>query len=43
MSSSVSRRTSYVVVGKNPGSKLDKARRYGVKTINEEEFIRLIS
>ncbi|MCD6574662.1 NAD-dependent DNA ligase LigA [Candidatus Aerophobetes bacterium] len=43
VSSSVSRRTSYVVVGKNPGSKLDKARRYGVKTINEEEFIRLIS
>jgi len=43
VSSSVSRRTSYVVVGRNPGSKLDKARRYGVKTINEEEFIRLIS
>lgn len=42
-SSSVSRSTGYVVVGENPGSKLDRATRYGVKTINEEEFIKLIS
>jgi len=43
VASSVSRKTDYVVVGENPGSKLDKARRYGIKTINEEEFIKLIS
>lgn len=39
---SVSKKTSYVVVGKNPGSKYDKAKKLGVKTINEEEFIKLI-
>ena len=43
VSSSVSRKTSYVVVGKNPGSKLEKARKYEVKTISEEEFLKLIS
>ncbi len=41
--SNVSKRTDYVVVGKNPGSKLERARKYGVKTINEKEFIKLIS
>jgi DNA ligase (NAD+) len=42
ISSSVSRSTNYVVVGKNPGSKYDKARKLGVKIINEKEFIGLI-
>jgi DNA ligase (NAD+) len=41
-SSSVSRKTSYVVVGENPGSKYRKAVQLGVKTINEEEFINMI-
>ena len=39
---SVSRKTSYVVVGENPGSKFRKAQQLGVKTINEEEFIQMI-
>jgi DNA ligase (NAD+) len=38
VSSSVSRKTDFVVVGKDPGSKYDEARRLGIKTLNEEEF-----
>ena len=37
-SSSVSRETDFVVVGESPGSKFDKAKRLGVKVINEAEF-----
>ena len=42
VSSSVSKKTSYVVVGKNPGSKLDKAKKLGVKIIDEKEFLDLL-
>jgi DNA ligase (NAD+) len=40
--SSVSKKTSVVVVGENPGSKLDKAKELGVRTIGEEEFKQLV-
>ncbi|RUM60093.1 MAG: DNA ligase (NAD(+)) LigA, partial [Persephonella sp.] len=42
VSNSVSRKTSFVVVGENPGSKYDKALKLGVKILNEEEFLKLI-
>ncbi len=41
-SESVSADTDYVVVGSEPGSKADKARKLGVKTLTEVEFIKLV-
>jgi DNA ligase (NAD+) len=39
---SVSRQTSYLVVGANPGSKLDEARRLGVEVLDEAAFVQLV-
>ena len=36
---SVSKNTSYVVVGKEPGSKFDRAKDLRVKTLTEKEFL----
>ncbi|HKO31997.1 MAG TPA: NAD-dependent DNA ligase LigA [Nitrospiraceae bacterium] len=42
VSSSVSKKTSYLVVGRDPGSKLDQARTLGVAILTEQEFAALI-
>ena len=41
-SSSVSKKTSYVLAGENAGSKLTKAESLGVKILNEYDFYKLI-
>jgi DNA ligase (NAD+) len=42
-SSSISSKTNYLVVGKNPGSKLEKAKKQGIKIITEEELIKILN
>ena len=42
VSSSVSKKTSYVVAGTDPGSKLDQAEKLGVRVLTEAEFLEFI-
>jgi DNA ligase (NAD+) len=39
VTSSVSKNVNYVVVGKNPGSKYEKAKKQGVPILKEDEFL----
>jgi DNA ligase (NAD+) len=43
VTSGVSKKTSFVVVGEDAGSKLEKARALGVETIDETELLRRVS
>lgn len=42
VSESVSKKTGYVVVGSEPGSKYDKAKKLGIKILSEDEFLDLL-
>jgi len=41
-SGSVSKKTNFVLAGKEPGSKLDKAKKLGVKVVDEKKFLEMI-
>jgi DNA ligase (NAD+) len=42
VSSSVSKKTDFVLAGEDPGSKYDKAQALGVRIIDEQEFAEII-
>jgi len=42
VSGSVSKKTDYLLAGEEAGSKLDKAKKLGVKVLTEEEFLKLL-
>lgn len=42
VSSSISSKTTYVVVGDSPGSKLERALKLGIPTLEEKEFLKLV-
>jgi DNA ligase (NAD+) len=42
IASSVSKKTDFVVVGREPGSKYERAKKLGVKIIEEEEFLEML-
>lgn len=43
VSSSVSKKTDYLVVGENPGSKLEEAKKLGVKMLREKDFLKILA
>ena len=42
VSADVSAKTDYLLLGEEPGSKFEKAKKLGVKIISEEEFLKMI-
>ena len=43
ISSSISKKTSYLVSGQNPGSKINKAKDLNIRVISEKEFFELLN
>jgi len=43
VSGSVSKKTNFLVVGKEPGSKLKKVEELGIKIVKEKEFLKIVS
>jgi DNA ligase (NAD+) len=43
VTSTVSRKTDYIIAGDDPGSKLEKAKKLGVRVLEEGDFLALIS
>jgi DNA ligase (NAD+) len=41
-SESVSKKTDYVITGSEPGSKYEKAKRMGIKVLDEKQFLRML-
>jgi len=42
ISESVSKKTSYVIIGLEPGSKFTKARKLGIKVLDEKQFLEML-
>jgi DNA ligase (NAD+) len=42
VTSSVSKKTTYIVVGESPGSKIEKAHKLGIPSLGEKEFSKLV-
>ena len=42
ISSAVSKNTDFVIAGKDPGSKYNKAEKLNIKIINEKEFLEMV-
>ncbi|OGZ18565.1 MAG: DNA ligase (NAD(+)) LigA, partial [Candidatus Nealsonbacteria bacterium RBG_13_38_11] len=42
ISESLSKMTDFLIVGENSGSKLEKAKKLGIKTINEKDFLAML-
>ncbi|MEK7680554.1 MAG: NAD-dependent DNA ligase LigA [Patescibacteria group bacterium] len=42
VSESVSKKTSAVIAGENPGSKMEKAKKLGVKVLSESAFLKMV-
>lgn len=39
---SVSKSTDYVVAGENPGSKVERAKKFGIRVLDEAGFVRML-